>query len=208
MKRVAAFCTLALLAACARTEEANLNPDENETTAVEQVRDTESGEQETALGEWRRSLQEAQPALEFGPAGTTPLLSMICAERRGLIIQRHGAVASGAAPTMAISVGGQGRQLPVTPAQGTTPMLRASVPAGDALLAQLGSAQGPITFRSGDGTPLILPASPMIAEFVQGCATGTVARTAASAGDAAGNEAAPTEEPAAGNQPNAAAPAR
>ena len=209
MKRLAIPFSLILLAGCARTEDASVDPGGgNESyNGVEQVRSGEGDEQEPALGEWRRSLQEERAAIEFGPQGTAPLLSIVCADRGGLILQRHGAVATGAAPMMSVSVGGQGRQLPVTAVTGTSPMLRASIPSGDSLLAQLSDAQAPITFRSSDGTPLILPPSPLIGEFVQGCAGTIVLRRTAPAGSAAGNQvAAPTVPPA--NQSNTAAPAR
>jgi hypothetical protein len=208
MKRFAVPISLALLAACARTEDADAGGGNESYAGVEQVRSGDTEEQEPSLGEWRNGLMEDQAALEFGPRGTAPLLSIVCAERGGLIFQRHGAVASGAAPMMSISVAGQGRQLPVTPVAGATPMLRASVASGDALLTQLANAQGPITLRSGDGTPLILPPSPLIGRFAEGCATGRQqSRTAA--GAAGENQALPAEAPAAAAEPaNKAAPAR
>ncbi len=198
MKRIAVPLCLALLAACARTEDASIDPGEsNESySAVERVRIGGDDEQEPALGEWRNALQEDQPALEFGPQGTAPLLSIVCGDRGGLLLQRHGAVASGPAPMMSVTVGGQSRQLPVTAVPGATPMLRASIPAGDALLAQLAEADAPIALRSGDGTPLILPQNPLIGEFARTCAGGGT-RPAAERNDAA-------PEP----QENGAAPAQ
>jgi hypothetical protein len=206
MKRVAVPLILAMLGACARVEEASVNPgDTNESeSVVERVRASDD-EQEPALGEWRNALQDEVAALEFGPVGTAPLLSLVCAERGGLVLQRHGAVATGAAPMMNVSIAGQGRQLPVAGVAGTTPMVRAAIPAGDALLGQLAGASAPITLRFGDGTPLILPTSPLIGQFVQSCAAGPEAAAAARAGGAATANAA-VETPA--NSSNGAAPVR
>jgi hypothetical protein len=196
---------LIALAGCARSEDASVRPGNESYSAVEQVRSGDD-EQEPALGEWRRSLQEEQPALEFGPAGTAPLMSIVCGERGGLILQRPGAVASGAAPMMSVTVGGQGRQLPVSSVPGMTPMQRSSIAPGDTLLTQLAGAQAPIALRFGDGTPLILPQSPLIGEFVQSCATGPRPGRTAAGSTAGGNESA-AEAPA-GNASNAAAPSR
>jgi hypothetical protein len=202
MKVFAAISCLAVLSACARTEDANVVGNEG-YEGVEQVRD-EGDEQDVAVGQWRRSLQEERPALEFGPQGTAPVLSIVCADRGGLVLQRHGAVASGAAPTISVSVGAQGRQLPATAAGGTTPMLSASIPAGDALLTQLAEATGPITMRTGDGTPLILPPNELIGQFARSCAEGRAGEAVPAPADG-GNAAEPS---ASSNQANSAAPAR
>ena len=72
MIRNAPILALLLVAACARSEEANLVPsDGNETREVETVR-PERDDQELALGAWRDTLQEEQGALEFGPGGAAP----------------------------------------------------------------------------------------------------------------------------------------
>lgn len=210
MKTASLALCLLFVAACARSEDASVRPADGNDSAVEQVRATDVDDQEPALGEWRRALQEDRPALEFGPAGTAPLIGVVCGERGGLILQRAGAIAPGAAPTLSVTVGGQGRQLPVTPAPGAAPMQRAAIPAGDTLLAQLAGAQAPISLRFGDGTPLILPPSGEIARFVQGCASGFRDERAAGAGAANGQAAANGQPPAAaepapaGNEANAA----
>ena len=204
MKRFAPLLILVLIAACARSEDASVIPGNDSYNAVEQVRAGGGDEQEPALGEWRRALQQDQAALEFGPAGTAPLISVVCAERGGLMLQRAGAVAPGAAPMMSVTVGGHGRQLPVSAVPGATPVQRASIPAGDALLTELAGAQAPIALRFGDGTPLILPQSPLIGEFVRGCATGP-RRTG---GSDPANTQAPAAESAGSNETEAATPAR
>lgn len=210
MKALAAPLCLALLAACARTEDADASaePTNEPYNVAEPVR-TASAEDEVALGSWRRSLQEDQAALEFGPQGTAPVLSIVCGERGGIVLQRHGALASGSSPAISISINAQGRQLPATAAGGATPMLRANIAAGDALLAQLAEASGPITIRTGDGPPLVLPPNELIGEYAASCAGGTAASRAATAPNAANaaNAAAPAE--AASNEAtDTAAPAR
>ena len=206
MKPAAAALSLILLAtACARTEDASVRPPESNGTysAVEQVRAQNGDEREPALGEWRRALQEERPALEFGPAGTAPLLTLVCGERGGLLLQRPGVIAAGAAPTLSVTVGGQGRQLPVIPVQGATPMQQAPIGPGDTLIQQLASAQGPIALRTGDGTQIILPQSPLIGQFAQGCSTGFPREAAGGAEAPGGNAQAAAATPAT-NETNAA----
>ena len=203
MHRLTLSISLLLLAACARTEDASVAPEGGSEgySTVDRVREPQRDDQEVALGEWRRSLQQEQVALEFGPAGTQPLLSIVCGERGGIVLQRHGMGPMGGAQMMAIIIGGSTRELPVTAASGTAPMPRAIVGSGEPLLAQLGSAQGPITFRLGDGVPLILPPSPLLGEYMQACAGGPQPRLSGAPvpADPATNGAA-AAEPAAGNE--------
>jgi hypothetical protein len=201
MKPQAAAFALILLAGCARSEDASVRPGEsNESySAVEQVRDRNSDEREPALGEWRRSLQEDQPALEFGPAGTAPLVTIACAVGGGLVLQRAGAVAPGSAPTVTLAVGGQVRQLAMSPAPGSSPAQRTALAGGDPLIQQLASAQAPITLRFGDGTVLVLPQSPLIGAFTTGCADGFPSEAVAAGGPPGNSQTAPV-----GNEANAA----
>ena len=205
MKPAAAAFFLVLLAACARTEDASVRPAESNDSysSVEQVRDQAGEDREPALGEWRRALQEERPALEFGPAGTAPLITIICGERGGLMLQRPGAAAAGTSPTLSVTVSGQGRQLPVTVSAGATPMQSATLAPGDMLIQQLASATAPIALRFGDGTQLLLPHSPLIGQFAQGCSTG-FPRNAAAAAPADGNAQAAAARPPAANEANAA----
>lgn len=203
MKPAAAAFSLILLAACARTEDASVRPAEsnNSYSAVEQVRDQGGEDREPALGDWRRALQEERPALEFGPAGTAPLVTIVCGERGGLVLQRPGEAAPGTSPTLSVTVGGQGRQLPVTASAGATPTQQATLAPGDMLIQQLASATAPIALRFGDGTQLLLPHSPLIGQFAQGCSTG-FPRNAGGAAD--GNAQAAAAQPAASNETNGA----
>lgn len=206
MKPAAAAFSLVLLAACARTEDASLQPtDTNESySEVEKVRNPGSDDREASVGEWRRALLDERPALEFGPAGTAPLLTVVCGERGGLVLQRSGAPPAGAGTALSVTVDGQGRQLPVSVSGGIIPMQRSTIPAGDTLIQQLGAAQAPIALRFGDGTPLILPRSPLIGQFAEGCATGSFQREAAGAADGNDQAGEGDAQAPAGDETNAA----
>jgi hypothetical protein len=194
-----------LAAACARSEPASDTPVDTNQTAVEKVRNTGGGEEETALGQWRVALQGDRQGLEFGPQGAAALVTMVCGERNGVVIQRRGVLPPGAAPTLSVSVGGQGRQLPVAAGTGAVATQNASIPPGDELIQLIATARAPISLRFGDSTPLILPPSALIGQFAQSCASGAAGRIESGAegnslGAAPGNAAAPAEL-------NAAAPA-
>jgi len=206
-----------LAAACARSEPATDSPSDANQTAVEKVRSTGGGEEETALGGWRVALQGDRQGLEFGPQGASALVTMVCGERNGVVIQRRGVLPPGASPTLSVSVGGQGRQLPVTAGSGAVATQNASIPPGDELIQLIATAQAPISLRFGDSTPLILPPSELIGRFAQSCATGAAGRIDAGAdgnsvGDVPANAAAPAAlnaaapAPAASNEIQAAPP--
>ena len=174
MKPVAIFA-LILIAACARSEDATVRPQEsNEANkAVQQARPAEAEPQEQAIGEWRLGLQQERQALEFGSAGTAPLITIVCGDRGGFVLERPGVLPPGAAPSLGVAIGGgQPRQLPLTTGTGATAVQSATIAADDPLLQQLAAAQAPIALRFGDATPLILPHSPLIGQFATSCANG------------------------------------
>lgn len=173
MVRIAPPIALALLlAACARSEDASVVADSNGVThSVERVRPAQLDEDETALGEWRDSLQDEFAALEFGPDGAPPVFSLRCDGRRGAFLQRHGAVLTGDLPTMLLTVGSDTRRFAVTSAGGAIPMLRATLTQGDPFRQTLSSAEDPIVIRIGDSPPLSLPPSEQIGAFLNGCAS-------------------------------------
>src|SRR4051812_28694206 len=111
MIRAALPFAFILLAGCARSEEANLLPDDaNASARVAGPVRPERPDEEPALGAWRDSVQDMQHALEFGPQGATPLFSFACDERRGLLLQRHGMQPAGDLPVMMVSVGSETRR--------------------------------------------------------------------------------------------------
>ena len=202
MHRALVPATLLLLAACARSEDASTLPtDINEVQPVETARSLAEDDRQVALGEWRTGIQEERSALEFGPGGTAPLFSMVCGNNGGLIMQRHGAVDFEGLQMMIIGLGGQTRRVAVTAVQGTVPMLRASIPATGPLIEEIARETGPITIRTADSGSLILPHSPMIAQYIRACANAPqlpAPAGAAPAGNSAADGPAPAA-PAAGN---------
>lgn len=170
MHRVLVPATLLLLGACARSEDASTLPtDINEARPVETARSIGEDDQQVALGEWRSGIQEERTALEFGPAGTAPLFSIVCGNGGGLLLQRHGAVDFQGLQMMTIGLGEQTRRVAVTAVQGTVPMLRAAIPATGPLLEEIAREQGPIAIRTADSGALILPHSPMIVQYIRSC---------------------------------------
>ncbi len=195
MIRFAAPLSLVLLAACAQSEEASLVPPGGEEgyNQVERVRTPERDDQEMAIGGWRRSLQDEQPTLEFGPIGAAPLFSMRCDTRRGLLLQRHGAVPTGDLPMMLLQIGSETKRMAVTSTGGAIPMMRAALAPSDSFVDTLAESQEPVSVRLGDTVPLNLPASPLIGAFVDECASGKLEGAAA---QAPGEEASGEDEPA------------
>lgn len=179
MRRLIVPCTLLLLAACARTEEASLQPtDVADANVAQEILASDPAEDEVALGEWREGLQNEQASLEFGPTGTEPLFSMICGDGRGLVLQRHGTVPIGGLQRMTVTAGAQSTDLAVTASAGTVPMLRAALAPNEPLLGAIAEGQDNIVLQMGDGAPLVLPPSPLLGGFVEGCAVeGTEAQT-------------------------------
>ena len=198
MARPALLVVLALVAGCARSEDAGVVASSNELNSVEQVRSSADDDQEMALGDWRDTLQDESSALEFGPAGAPPLFSLRCDGRRSVYLQRHGAAPAGDLPVMLVTIGSDTRRLAVTNVGGAVPMLRASLAPSDPLVRSLNDNTTPITIRVGDTPPLVLPPSPNIARFVSGCEASS---------DAGGRDAAEANAAAATNQAASAPPA-
>jgi hypothetical protein len=194
---------LLALAACAKSEEASLVPPQEDDgyNMVDPVTAPLAVEGELALGEWASSMQDDEPALLFGPPQTSPLFSLRCDGREGLILQRHGVIVGPGMNMMVVELGGATRRLAVNPVQGTLPLLRAAAPANTELIGELASAQDRITVRIGNGEPLVMPSSPLLGEFIRGCseqradtAPGNVAEAAgppATAAEPAANSAEP-----------------
>lgn len=199
---VAAFCTL-LVAACARSEPASdIQPASNQGyNQVAKVGTPDQDDREPAIGEWRASLQENAQALEFGPMGTEPLFSLLCAGNRNVLMQRHGGAPAGPLPAIQISVGDVTARLPVTAGGATIPMLRAEVPLDTPVLNAFARSGQPLMVRIADGAALVIPASPLIGDYLRTCAT---AAAPAAAGNSMGNTVAPAPE--ATNQAAPAAP--
>lgn len=164
---------LALLAGCARSEEASLvQPDSKEGyNQVGKVGSPEADDREPAIGQWRASLQENVQALEFGPVGTEPLISLLCNGSRSVLLQRHGGAPAGPLPAMQIGKGERSERLAVSAGGGAVPMLRAEVPLPSPLADLLASGGEPLMVRLDDGPPLVLPPSALIGDYLRSCTT-------------------------------------
>ena len=164
---------LVLLAGCARSEEASLvQPDSKEGyNQVGKVGSPEADDREPAIGQWRASLQENVQALEFGPVGTEPLISLLCNGSRSVLLQRHGGAPAGPLPAMQIGKGERSERMAVSAGGGAIPMLRAEVPLPSPLADLLASGGEPLMVRLDDGPPLVLPPSPLIGDYLRSCTT-------------------------------------
>ncbi len=172
MRNTALGCSLLLLAACARSEDASTLPDTNGVVPVEMVKAPQTEDRQVAIGDWRDGVQDEGASLEFGPAGAAPLFSMRCDDRGGLVLQRHGVPPVGDLPIMIVTVGNDTRRLAVTGGSGPIPMVRATLTPRHPLLAALAEEGSSMTIRVGDTPPLTLPPSAEIAEFLRRCASG------------------------------------
>ena len=172
MTRILILAAAALaLSACAESEEAKLVPIEEDEgyNKIDPVEAAVAQRGELSLGDWSLGTLDEQPALLFGPAGTSPLFSLRCDDREGLLLQRHGVVPSGDAEMMTVTLGASSHRLAVNPVAGTVPLLRAAISATNDLTAQLRDATAPIAIAVGDGPVLNLPPSPLIEDYVQSC---------------------------------------
>lgn len=184
------LAALAVLAACADSEppEATPTDDGGAYNLVDPVKAPIADEAEPAIGQWIQSMQDEQPVLQFGPANTEPLFSLRCDDRGGLLLNRHGTLATDGGEMMSVTIGSASRNLAVNAAPGPLPKLRAAVPAQDELLEQLAASQQPIRISMGDGPPLVLPNDPSIAEFIESCNNPRASRPSpAAAAEADGN---------------------
>ncbi len=212
MTRIIPILAVLALAGCARSEEAALiAPDSN--TGYNQVGSVglpEDDDREPAIGQWRASLQENVQALEFGPMGTEPLFSLLCSGNRAVWLQRHGGAPAGPLPEMVVERGDVSERLAVTPTSGAVPMLRAEIQLTSPLAAAIAAQGEVLVIALGDTAPLILPANPLVADYLRSCQTATPLPTTTAEGAATGNSAAPAPDaaPAAtGNVGAAPAPA-
>ena len=195
------LCLALLLAACARSEEASMvPPDSNQGyNRVGAVSSPEKDDREPAIGQWRAALQDDRQGLEFGPLGTEPLFSLLCAqEGGGVTLQRHG---SATGNVMQVTIGDVTERLPAAAGGGSIPMLRADLAPTSRMFGLVAAAAEPIVIRLDDGSPLILPHGPLVADYVRTC--GRTQQQALPGNMSAGNESAAAPAPAA----NSAAPA-
>jgi hypothetical protein len=174
---------LALLAGCARSEEARQAQTDN--LPLPTLNTSDPGEEdELTVGTWQTGIHEDRPVLEFGPVGASARFSLSCDERRNLLLQWPGAAPGGDLPNMLVTVGSETRRLAVTSVGSGTPILRGTLPSTDPFMRNLTGATTQIVVRIGDAPPLVMPPSPMIAAYAQQCSAGQVQAGGASGGNA------------------------
>lgn len=186
MLRPVLLCSvLALLAGCARSEEARYyaQPD---NAPVPALNTSDPGEEdELTVGTWQTGTQDEKPVLEFGPVGAPWRFSLGCDDRRNLLLQWPGAAPGGDLPNMLVTVGSETRRLAVASAGNANPILRGTLPPNDPFMRVLTGATIRIVVRIGDAPPLVMPPSPTIASYAQQCAAGQVQAGGAAGGNAA-----------------------
>jgi hypothetical protein len=183
-----------LLAGCARSEDASITVDMNQMAPDIAIRN--GVEEEITSGNWRESTQENSAALEFADTGGQPLFSLRCAERGGLMLQRHGVQSAGA---LSVAVGRERRDIPGELVQ--PGLLRATLNGGDPLIAALGGAATPIAIRAVGPSPVLLPPGPTLNTFVARCAASAQPASTPAGNSSSGNSAAPVSPPANSAQP-------
>jgi hypothetical protein len=185
MLRLATLSALALLAGCARSEEAHYaQPSNILPPAIDNG--TGADDEDLTVGTWQTAIQGDQPALEFGPVGAAARFSFSCDARRNLLLQWPGAAPSGDLPNLLVTVGSETRRLAVAAVTGGPPLLRGTLAPNDPFVRVLSGAAARIVVRIGDTPPLVMPSSPTIAAYIQQCVSGQAAPAApAAAGNAA-----------------------
>jgi hypothetical protein len=173
MFRPALLSAFVLLAGCARSEEAANSQIENmRPPAINTALDGD--EDELAVGTWQTGVQDDQPVLEFGPAGSPVLFSIGCDARRNLLLQRPGGAPAGDLPNMLVTVGSETRRFAVASSGGMVPILRGTLAPNDPFRNALINAATRIEVRIGDTQPLVMPPNPALAAYAERCASGEV----------------------------------
>lgn len=188
MLRLATLSALALLAGCARSEEARYA---NATNILPPAvaNNLNVDDEDLTVGTWQTGLQADQPVLEFGPVGAPARFSFSCDARRNLLLQYAGMPPGGDLPNLLVTVGSETRRLAVVSITGGAPLLRGSLAPNDPFVRVLGGASARIVVRIGDTPPLVMSSSPAIAAYIQQCQSG---QAVPATGGAPGNSAEPS----------------
>lgn len=184
MLRPVLLCSvLAVLAGCARSEEARYAQTNNAPMSALNTLDP-GEEDELTVGTWQTGIQNDRSVLEFGPVGAPARFTLGCDDRRNLLLQWPGAAPGGDLPNMLVTVGSETRRLPVANVGTGNPTLRGTLPANDPFMRVLTGTSTRIIVRIGDAPPLVMPPSPTIAAYAQQCVAGQVQAATAAGGNA------------------------
>jgi hypothetical protein len=165
-----ALAAFILLTACARSEPADQSSVDNPAFANELPASVEPADEsrEETEGRWQVSGVGPQPAAFIGTTGQV-LFALRCDERRGLVVQRPGLIPRSQLALLQLRTGGVVRRLAVTASATGTPNIESVIPYNDELIAPLMRFDEALEVRFTGLEPLILPPSPEVAGFVQGC---------------------------------------
>jgi len=179
MVRALAFISIAALAACADREEPDRDPPPpSGYNMIDDVQVNDPGglvgaqqspATATTPGVWRPDTVGAMRGVSFVPPEGEPLLRMFCDGRRGMVVERTALVPSGEIDMMTFRVRDRGRQLAVNPTGPDGTVLRAMLPLRGDLIAALQAGPAPIQVSVGEGAPLSLPPSPLVAMLATDC---------------------------------------
>jgi hypothetical protein len=184
MLRLATLSALALLAGCARSEEAHYAQTSNLLPPALNG-SGESDDEDLTVGTWQTALQGNQPVLEFGPVGAASRFSFSCDARHNLLLQWPGAAPGGDLPNLLVTVGSETRRLSVAVISEGAPLLRGTLAPNDPFVRVLSAASARIVVRIGGTPPLVMPSSPTIAAYIQQCVSGQAGPAAAAGGNSA-----------------------
>lgn len=122
------------------------------------------------ISSWLAGRIDEQPAVIYGSNTGQKLFSIHCDERGGIVLRRHGVVATGGVEMMRISIGSERRQLALNELETAEPTLQAMIPYNDELITRLRSFEGRIGVSAGDGPPLDMPSDGSVRTLVRTCA--------------------------------------
>ena len=177
-----AFAVAALLAGCARTEEAEERQADETANQAAQLNGAAGEADGLTKGAWtvgsEASFEGASGAIE---------LVIRCDQRRGLIIQRPGLVPRGQLGLVQLRTGGVVRRLAVTAPVGGSAGVEAVVPYNDQLIEPLMRFDDPLEVRFTGLETLQLPPSWQVAGLVRDCQNAGPAEDGNAASNAATN---------------------
>lgn len=167
------------LGACAERTEPDQNPvPMNGYNMVDPVRVSDPGgpierstsaSGEVTLGTWRPDTEGTMQGVAFAAPQGEALLRLFCDDRRGMVVERTGLTPSGDMNMMTFRARDVGRRLAVNPTGSDGTVLRAVLPLNDELTAVLQEGPVPIQVAVGEGEPLSLPPSPLVAMLAAEC---------------------------------------
>jgi hypothetical protein len=194
MLRLSILASVALLAACARSEPADEISNQAQPAGL-QPAEVGAGNavQPTLSGTWEAAAEGPAQAAVFRAADGAVPFTMACDLRGGVVVRRPGLVARGNLALMQLRTETVVRRYAVSATAGPEPQVEARIPYNDPLLATLLSFDDSLEVRYEGLETLTLPPSPVVSDLVRTCQQASGGAEQAPAG----NEVAPAEDEAA-----------